>query len=180
VGSTSSDSPQALLLQNIGNAALSFPAPGAGNNPSISANFVLGGSSTCPLGTTGSPGSLAPGTCTDFISFTATTTGSISGALVFTDNSPSAGNNGMQSVPLSGTAAAQVMATQAIASTTLTHNHAATSFTPVTGSGGTGTLSYGVSPTLPTGLTYSASTGHCLRHRERMTPLRVDVLMDQG
>jgi hypothetical protein len=139
VGSTSSDRPQTLLLQNIGNAALSFPAPGTGNNPSISTNFVLGGSSTCPLGTAGSPGSLAAGTCTEFISFTPTTAGSISGALVFTDNSLSAGNNGMQSVPLNGTATASVAATQAIASTTLTQNHAATSFTLVTGSGGTGT-----------------------------------------
>ena len=32
-------------------------------------------------------------------------------------------------------------------------------FTPVTGSGGTGTLSYSVSPALPTGLTFNASTG---------------------
>ncbi len=159
VGSTSSDSPQTLLVQNIGNAALSFPTPSMGNNPSISTNFVLGGSSSCPLGTTGSPGSLAAGTCTYLISFTPTTTGSTSGALVFTDNSLTAGNNGMQSVPLSGTATAPVAATQAIASTTLTQNHAATSFTPVTGANGTGTLSYSVSPTLPAGLSYSTSTG---------------------
>src|SRR5262249_26933535 len=37
-------------------------------------------------------------------------------------------------------------ATQAVASKTLTQNHAATSFTPVTGSGGTAPLSYSVSP----------------------------------
>jgi large repetitive protein len=58
VGSTSSDSPQTLLVQNIGNAALTF-LPSTGTDPSISTNFVLGGSSSCPLGTTGSPGSLA-------------------------------------------------------------------------------------------------------------------------
>ena len=156
VGSTSS--PQTLLIQNIGNAALTF-TPIAGTDPSISTNFVLSDSSTCPLGTTGNPGSLSAGTCTDLISFTPTTSGSISGALAFTDNSLSAGNNGMQSVLLSGTATAPVTATQAIAFTPLTQNHAATSFTPVTGSGGTGTLSYGVSPALPMGLTYSASTG---------------------
>jgi hypothetical protein len=50
-------------------------------------------------------------------------------------------------------------ATQAIASTTLTENHLATSFTPVTGSGGTGALSYGVSPGLPTGLSMNSGTG---------------------
>jgi hypothetical protein len=158
VGSTSSDSPQTLLLENIGNAALTL-IPTTGTDPSISTNFVLGGSSTCPLGTTAAPGSLAPGTCTDFISFMPTTPGSISGALVLMDNSLSAGNNGVQSVLLSGMATTPVAATQAIASTTLTQNHAATAFTPVTGSGGTGTLSYRVSPTLPTGLSYSASTG---------------------
>jgi hypothetical protein len=156
VGGTSS--PQTLLLQNIGNAALSFPAPGTGT--SISAGFTLGGASTCPqVASGGTAGSLASGTCTNLISFTPTAAGSISGALVFMDNSLSAGNNGMQSVPLSGTATAPVVATQATASTTLTQNHAATSFTPVTGSGGTGTLSYSVSPTLPTALTYSLSTG---------------------
>jgi YVTN family beta-propeller protein len=50
-------------------------------------------------------------------------------------------------------------ATTVVATTTLTENHAATSFTPVTGSGGTGTLTYSVSPSLPTGLTMSSSTG---------------------
>ncbi|MGJ4947436.1 beta strand repeat-containing protein [Bradyrhizobium sp. HKCCYLS20291] len=50
-------------------------------------------------------------------------------------------------------------ATQAIASKGLTVNTAATSFTPVTGSGGTGSLSYGIAPTLPTGLSFNTSTG---------------------
>jgi hypothetical protein len=52
-----------------------------------------------------------------------------------------------------------VMATQAIASAFLTVNHAATPFTPVTGSGGTGALSYSISPSLPSGLTMAAGTG---------------------
>ena len=52
-----------------------------------------------------------------------------------------------------------VTATQAIATTTLTQNHLTTSFTPVTGSGGTAPLSYGVSPPLPTGLSMSSVTG---------------------
>ena len=50
-------------------------------------------------------------------------------------------------------------ATQAIASSTLTQNQAATPFTPVTGSGGTPPLAYSVSPTLPTGLNMSGTTG---------------------
>ncbi|WP_257164789.1 putative Ig domain-containing protein [Bradyrhizobium sp. SRS-191] len=50
-------------------------------------------------------------------------------------------------------------ATQAIASKALTVNTATTSFTPVTGSGGTGSLTYGISPSLPTGLSFNTSTG---------------------
>ena len=52
-----------------------------------------------------------------------------------------------------------VVAIQAIASTSLTQNHAAAAFTPVNGSGGNGTLSYSVSPALPTGLSMASSTG---------------------
>ncbi len=52
-----------------------------------------------------------------------------------------------------------VIATQAVASATLTQNHAATPFTPVTGSGGTNPLSYSVAPTLPAGLTMASATG---------------------
>ena len=68
-------------------------------------------------------------------------------------------NGAIATATFSLTVKSAVIATQAIASANLTENHAATSFTPVTGSGGTGTLSYGVSPTLPTGLTMSSSTG---------------------
>ena len=50
-------------------------------------------------------------------------------------------------------------ATQAIAATVLTQNKAATSFTPVTGSGGTTPLSYAVSPSLPNGLSMASGTG---------------------
>jgi uncharacterized repeat protein (TIGR01451 family) len=52
-----------------------------------------------------------------------------------------------------------VTATQAVASTMLTRNHAATSFTPVTGSGGTGPRAYSVSPSLPMGLNMASGTG---------------------
>ena len=50
-------------------------------------------------------------------------------------------------------------AAQSIASIVLTQNHAASSFTPVTGSGGTAPLAYSVSPALPTGLSFNGSTG---------------------
>ena len=51
------------------------------------------------------------------------------------------------------------MATQAVPSTILTVNQAATPFTPVTGSGGTSPLTYGVAPALPAGLTLAAASG---------------------
>jgi uncharacterized repeat protein (TIGR01451 family) len=50
-------------------------------------------------------------------------------------------------------------ATQAIASTTLMVNQSATAFTPVIGSGGTGSLIYSISPPLPSGVIMSPSTG---------------------
>ena len=50
--------------------------------------------------------------------------------------------------------------TQAVPSTTLTAGSAATPFTPVTASGGTGALSFALSGgTLSTGLNFSTSTG---------------------
>jgi len=57
VGSTSTDSPQTITLENVGNAALNFPIPATGSNPSIGANFTWNssGASACPL-VTGIPG----------------------------------------------------------------------------------------------------------------------------
>jgi uncharacterized protein YhjY with autotransporter beta-barrel domain len=52
-----------------------------------------------------------------------------------------------------------LVTTLAVASTVLTAGSAATPFIPVTASGGTGTLSYAVSPGLPTGLSFSTTTG---------------------
>lgn len=51
-----------------------------------------------------------------------------------------------------------VVATQAIATETTAYN-STTTLTPVNGSGGTGALSYSISPTLPVGLNLNAATG---------------------
>jgi sugar lactone lactonase YvrE len=106
VGSTSTDSPQILTVNNIGNASLAFPIPGAGTNPSISTGFSIGNSSTCPqlTASTFSAGTLASGaSCTDLVSFAPTVSGNVGGQLVTTDNtlnvSPST-----QTVSLNGTA----------------------------------------------------------------------------
>jgi sugar lactone lactonase YvrE len=108
-GSTSSDSPQRVTVENIGNAALSFPVPISGNNPSMATNFTLNSSLPfeCPLVSAGSStaGTLGAGDfCLLPISFAPTTEGSISGALVLTDNNLNATGPGYatQNIALSG------------------------------------------------------------------------------
>jgi streptogramin lyase len=110
-GSTSTDSPQIVTVENVGNAPLSFPASSSGNNPIISTNFTLDsiGTSACPLVSSGSStaGTLAAGaSCMMPISFTPTTAGSLIGSLTLTDNNLNASAPAFttQSVTLSGTA----------------------------------------------------------------------------
>ena len=52
-----------------------------------------------------------------------------------------------------------VVTVLAVATKNLLYRTAVTAFTPVTASGGTGTLVYSISPALPTGLTFSTTTG---------------------
>ena len=66
-------------------------------------------------------------------------------------------NTTTDSATFSLTVNGAVVATQAVPSTMLTANQAATPFTPVTGSGGTSPLSYSVAPALPAGLTLAAA-----------------------
>jgi hypothetical protein len=85
-GHTSSDSPQTVTIANAGNENLIFSQPQQGTNPSISKQFALGSSSTCPSLTTSSavPPTLVPeGSCTELVSFVPTGTGAIPGSLVF-------------------------------------------------------------------------------------------------
>ena len=110
-GATSTDSPQTVTVENVGNAALSFPIPTTGNNPSIAANFTLNGSaaSACPVENSGTAteATLAPyATCELAISFEPETTGTLTGSLVLTDNNLNAAAPGyaLQSIALSGAA----------------------------------------------------------------------------
>ncbi len=103
VGSSSAS--QSIILANIGTQSLSFPAPGSGVNPSLSAGFSLSNSSSCPQVSSGSgAGTLPVGTtCTQIVSFAPAMTGSYSGSLVITDNSLNASPSTSQSVAVSGT-----------------------------------------------------------------------------
>jgi sugar lactone lactonase YvrE len=110
VGSTSSDSPRTVTLENDGNSALTFPIPSTGSDPAIAANFTLNssGASACPLLTSGSstPGTLAAGaSCQLPLSFTPAAAGALSGSLVLTDsnlNAPAPGY-ATQTITMSGT-----------------------------------------------------------------------------
>jgi sugar lactone lactonase YvrE len=90
-GSTSGDSPRTVRVENVGNAALTFPPLVAGNNPSISTGFTLssGGTGACPLIAAGAatPGTLSAGIdCLLPISFSPGAPGVYAGSLVLTDN----------------------------------------------------------------------------------------------
>ena len=110
-GTVSSDSPKIVVVLNVGNAALTFPVPGTGANPGISANFTLNssGASACPVLTPGGSqaGTLAAGaTCLMPISFQPAAAGTVYGTLTLTDNSLNAAAPGFatQTIALSGDA----------------------------------------------------------------------------
>lgn len=128
------------------------------NQPSASFTPVAGSGGTAPLAYSVSPPlppSLSMASTTGTITGTPSVTSSATTYTVTVTDANSA--TATQTFTL--TVKSAVTATQAIASTSLTVNHAATAFTPVTGSGGTAPLTYGVSPGLPTGLGLSTSTG---------------------
>ena len=94
---------------------------------------------------------------------TAVSTGT---SVITATQAASAGVNAQGTQTYTLTVSPTLVATQSVASTTLTSGTAATAFTPVTGSGGTGTLTYALydstnsaAATLPSGLSFSTSTG---------------------
>jgi DNA-binding beta-propeller fold protein YncE len=131
------------LTQNT--AAASFtPVTGSGGNGSLSY-------SVAPALPTG----LSMATATGAITGTPTVTSSTTSYTVTVTDA----DNMIATANFSLTVNSVVAATQVIASTSLELNFVASPFMPVTGSGGTTPLLYGVSPALPTGLSMAASTG---------------------
>jgi sugar lactone lactonase YvrE len=111
VGSPSSDSPQTVEVENVGNAVLTFPVPASGSNPAVSANFTLasGGSGDCTQVSAGAAqaGTLAAGAaCTLPISFQPGAAGTVYGGLALTDDSLNAAGPAYttQTIALSGDA----------------------------------------------------------------------------
>jgi hypothetical protein len=108
VGSTSSDSPQAVQFQNVGNAPLAASSLG------VSANFKQVAGSGTPEDCAASGFTLDPGAeCNLSIDFTPLSAGALSSTATLTDNALNAGapNYAKQVVSLSGTGVASQTAT---------------------------------------------------------------------
>jgi hypothetical protein len=134
-----------MTVTNIGNAALTFPAPATGLNPALPAGFTIGNSSTCPqLSSSSSDGTLAAGvSCTNLISFTPTAGGSVSGSLVTTDNhlNAIAPSYATQTMSLSGTG---TIGTPTIVFAVANHSYGDAPFTVGATSNSTGAFTYTV------------------------------------
>ena len=105
VGSSSAS--QTVTVNNVGNTALTVSVPSTGQNPSLSNYFTQSNSSTCPLvySSSGSAQTLAAGAnCTEILSFAPGFAGSVSGELIFTDNTLNAAGS-MQTVVMTGATA---------------------------------------------------------------------------
>ena len=163
VGQTSSA--QTVTLANIGNAALTFPIPSTGNNPSVAANFALGVSTTCPeLDSFSSAGTLAAGaSCTLAVQFEPTDTGSIDGSLIVKDNHLNAAspNYTTQSISLSGTGSAVVPGAPTIGTATAGDTQVTVTFTPPASDGGAAITDY-TAISSPGALTGTCAASPCV------------------
>ena len=97
VGTTSSDSPKAVVVQNSGNAGLAFSSIALGGN----ANFPLFGTTTCSTSTALDESGL----CTVAADFSPVQPGARSSTITLTDDSLNV-NGSAQAINLSGTATA--------------------------------------------------------------------------
>ena len=149
---SSSSSPQSVTVENIGNGNLTFGAGGL----SAPTDFIQVAGGGAPPDCAGSGTVAANATCNLSIEFHPTTTGSLSGSFVLTDNSLNT-EAGTQSIPLSGTGAAAAPIT--ISPTTLPAGTVYSAYSQLlTASGGTGPYTYSVTG-LPAGLSLATSTG---------------------
>ncbi len=151
VGTQSSDSPQSINVQNIGNADLTFPVPASGNNPVLSpSSFTFDGTPTCPQvsASIGKAGTLAAGAdCTYGVNFIPATAGTISGSLALTDDALNAAapNYATQAVTLTGVGLTTTTTTLSANSSSINPNQSVTFTATVTSAASgtpTGTVSF--------------------------------------
>jgi large repetitive protein len=142
VGTTSSDSPQSVTIQNIGNQPLNAVTPG----------LIVGGPNFFQVAGSGTPAdcnssfALTPGeTCNLSISFEPQSVGPLTSTATFTDNALNASPSASQSIALQGTATA-VTATKLVSSLNpSTYSQSVTFTATVTSTGGgtpTGTVTF--------------------------------------
>jgi hypothetical protein len=130
----------------------SFSLPITVSDPQSDAVTVVWSADSSPIHTD----NIAATSATTNLSFSQTflTTGPHTISVLATDT-----DNKTATCSTAITVSPAITASTAVSTTTLTAGRAATTFTPVTGSGGTGALVYTVSPALPSGLTLNSSTG---------------------
>jgi hypothetical protein len=141
VGNTSTDSPQSVTIQNIGNQPLNAVTPG----------LVVGGPNFLQVAGSGTPPdctgafALTPGAaCNLSISFEPQSVGPLTSTAVFTDNALNASPSATQSVTLQGTGTPIKIAT----STYMTIYDATTGL-PWSGTEGAGASSYATAAVIP-------------------------------
>ena len=148
-----------LIVNGAVTATQSIPATSLTQNRAVTSFVpVTGSGGTAPLSYSVSPAlptGLSFSTTTGAITGTPTATRSAATFTVTVTDANSATATNTFSLTVNGA----VTATQSVASTTLTQNKAATTFTPVTGGGGTGALTYAISPSLPAGLSFNIASG---------------------
>jgi hypothetical protein len=122
-------STQTATVNNVGNAPLAFTAPASGQNPSLSAGFMLDIGSSCPALIVGSqPATLAPGTsCSLAVDFAPSMTAAITGTASIADNGLN--TNVMQTVQLSAAAGETVATTTTLNVATPVYGQTAVSAT---------------------------------------------------
>jgi len=148
VGQTSSDSPQSVSIQNIGNQPLNAVSPG----------LVVTGPNFLQVAGTGAPAdcagsfALSPGeTCNLSISFEPQSAGTLTSTAVFTDNTLNANPSASQSIALQGVGTSSAPAIISVSSTAFTLG-ASNSFTVTTTGHPTPSLSE--SGALPIGVSF--------------------------
>jgi sugar lactone lactonase YvrE len=152
VGSTSSDSPKAVTVENIGNAVLIFTASGLVAPADFSQVAGSGSPADCVDG-----GSVAAGASCDLsIRFAPTTAAVLSESFTLADNALNA-SPATQTIALSGTGVSSI--TISPSGATLAAGTVGVAYTAVTftASGGTAPYTYSHSGTLPPGLALSSS-----------------------
>jgi sugar lactone lactonase YvrE len=152
VGSTSSDSPKAVTVENIGNAALVFTAAGL----VAPADFSQVAGSGSPADCVNSGSVVAGAVCNLSISFVPTTTGVLSESFTMADNSLNA-SPATQTIPLSGTGVSSITlspSNSTLAAGTVSVAYGSVTFTAT---GGTAPYTYTYTGTLPPGLTLSSN-----------------------